>query len=262
MSEREAASAERRGLARLLWGILTRPRATMQYVSERGRRTWWLPALLTAVLVVLPLVVAAPITSREAMRSLDEQMPEEVRERFSEEQLEQMYSRAASPVFNTALPAVGSVAGHVIAWLVWAGLLYLGSVMLGGRSAFGQILPVVVWARLPHALRGLLQTIYILTTQQLITSPGLSGLVGDAAGDTLAGSVGVGRTLLTTFLGRIDLFVVWSLALLVVGVSVAARVSRRKSVLLTVGVWIVLTILILIPSLAGVLLARGFVAGP
>ena len=67
---------------------------------------------------------------------------------------------------------------------------------------------------------------------------------------------GPGQMLLMAFLSRVDLFLVWNLVLLVIGVTVVTRLPRRKAILLTMGVWVLLTTLSLVPALVGGLFAR------
>ena len=262
MSEVNATSPERRGLPRLLWGMIVRPRATLEYLNERGGRTWLLPALLVVLLVILPTVVAAPITaqqSREAVAAVQEQFGEETTAE-QQAQMEQAMSMAASPLIITVFPAVGGAVGLVVGWLVWAGALYLASMALGGRSAFGQMFRTVVWAWLPYALRGLLQTIYILASGQLITNPGLSGMVQDtrSISEIVAAPPSMSQVVLVAFLSRVDLFLVWNLTLLVIGVTVTTHLPRRKAVLVTLGVWLLLAVVSLLPALVGGFFAQQF----
>lgn len=268
MSEANATAPERLGLPRLLWGMLVRPRATLEYLRERGGRAWWLPALLVALLVTIPILVAAPITaqqSREAVAAVQEQFGREVSAE-EQAQMEQAMSIAASPLLTVVFPAVGGVVVLAVGWLVWAGALYLAGMALGGRSTFGQMFRMVVWVWLPYALRGLLKTIYILASGQLIANPGLSGLVQETRpiGEIIAAPPSLGQMVLVAFLSPIDLFLIWNLILLVVGVTVATRLPRRKAALVTLGVWLLLTTLSLLPTLVGGLFARqmGMGVGP
>lgn len=257
MSEKEAApSEEPRGLPRLLWGIIVRPYATLTTVAEHRRRTWWLPALLVIILIVLPVLVSGPSRTRQAreeMRTAQEEMAEQIGQEMSEEQLEQAMSMAASPLITVVFPAVSGAVGRIVGWLVWAGALYLAGMVLGGRSTFGQMFPVVVWTWFPYALRGLLQTIYVLVSGQLIANPGLSGLVQHErpVGEMILAPPSPGQTLLVAFLSRVDLFLAWNLILLVIGMRATTHLSRRKSALVTLAVWVLLTALSLIPTLIG-----------
>jgi hypothetical protein len=258
MSEEKEPVLERVGPLRLLWGMIVRPRVTLEYLGEYGRRTWWLPALLALLLVVLPVLAAAPHRAqqqREAVAAIQEQQSEQ-REMTAreQEQMEQAMNIAASPFITTVFPAVAGVAGAVVGWLVWAGALYLGSMALGGRSSFGQMFRMVIWTWLPYALRGLLQIIYILVSGQIIANPGLSGFVVDNRApveEMVVAPPSMGQMLLAGLLGRVDLFLFWNLILLVLGVMVATRLPRRKAVVVTLGVWLLLTALSLLPTLIG-----------
>jgi len=260
MSEEKAPLPERWKLPRLVWGMIVRPRATLETLREREGRTWWLPALLAVLFIVLPVAVAGPITARqarEAVRAAQEQFASET-PAGDEAQMEQAMSIAASPLITVVFPAVGGVVGQAAGWLVWAGVLYLGGMALGGRSTFGQMFRMRVWTWLPYALRGLLQTIYILASGQTIANPGLSGLVQEnrPIQEMIMTPPSPGQTILVALLAKVDLFLVWNLILLVIGVMVVTHLPRRKAVLLTLGVWVLLTAVGLLPALVGGLVAR------
>lgn len=259
MSEEHAPAAERRGTLRLLWGIIVRPRSTLEYLNEHGKRAWWLPALLGLLLALLPILAAAPITARqarEAFLAAQEQMPEQFGTQQDPAQIEQAMSIATSPLRTTVFPAVGGVLWRIMVWLAWAGALYLAGTALGGRSTFGALFRMVVWAWLPYAARGLLQTIYIAASGQLIANRGLSGLVQQpqSVGEMFTAPPSLGQTLCAAGLAQIDLFLVWNLILLVIGVTVTTRLSTRKALLITLVVWLLLTAIGLIPALVGSLM--------
>ena len=240
----------------LLWGVVARPRRALSTIVAECRRSWWIPAALILVLSLGYVLSTGPIRTRqtrEAMEAAQEQMAERMGEQLSAEDLERAQSITASPLITVVFPAASSLIGRVVGWLIWAGALYLASMALGGRSEFRQIFPVTVWAGLPYALRSVVQTIYVLGTGRLITNPGLSGLLQrtspDSAAEAIASSPGTGQLVLTALLARVDVFLVWHLILLVIAVGAASQLSKRKSVLVTLGVWAVLTLLSLIPSL-------------
>jgi hypothetical protein len=264
MSEVDVTPSERRGLLGLLWGMIVRPRSTLEYLSEHGGRTWWVPAILALLLLLLSVVIAAPITARqtrEAVQASQEQLRERLGTEMSAEQraqIEQSMSVAASPLITVAIPAVTGVIGRVLSWLVWAGALYLVGMALGGRSTYGQMFRIVVWTWLPFVLRTLIQAIYTLANGQLIANPGLSGLVGEnrPIAEMVTAPPDLGQMLLKALLSRVDLFLAWNLILVVVGVAVVTRLPRRKAVLATLGVWLLLTALSLLPVLVSSLFAR------
>ena len=256
MAEEKPPLRARQGLFRLLFGMIGRPRATLEYLNEHGGRAWWTPAILAVLLLVSSVVVAAPIKTqqtRDAVLATQEQSGERQGRELTDEEQAQIVSVAASPLITVVFPTAASVAGLVVGWLVRAGGLYLAGMALGGRSTFRAMFRMVVWTWLPYVLRGLLQTVYILVSGQAIVNPGLSGLVQDnlPIGEVVVAPPGLGHTLLASFLSRVDLFLVWNLILLAIGVAVATRLSRRKAVLVTLAVLLLLTVLGLVPSLIG-----------
>jgi hypothetical protein len=264
MSEANADVAQRGGIPRLLWGMIVRPRATLETLNERGGPTWWVPALLAALMIVLPVIVGIPIRTREtreAMLAAQEQFGEQQDQEMSAEeqaQMEQAMSVAASPLITAVFPAVGGVVVRVLSWLVWAGALYLAGMTLGGRSTFGQMFRMVVWTWLPYALRGLIQTIYIVISGQIIANQGLSGFVRgqQTVEEMVAAPLSPGQTFLAAFLSKVDLYLIWNLILLVIGVKVITHLPRRKAIVVTLGVWVLMTALGLAPKLIGSLFTR------
>ncbi len=249
----EEVSRQKRGLLRLLGGIIARPRATFRYLNENGRRLWWFPAIIAVIMVILPIIVASPIQARlarEAVAQVQEQMSEMLSPE-QKQQMEQAQQIAASPLVITVFPSITAVLGLVVGWLVWAGALYLVGMVVGGHTSFGALFRMVTWAWIPYALRGLLQTLSILSTGQMIAHPGLSGLVADnrPVGEMLKAPPTTGQLLASAFLGRIDLFLFWNLALLVVGTVVVTRLSGRKATALVLGLWLLFTLIALVPTL-------------
>jgi hypothetical protein len=265
MQEDQAPGAGRLALLRPLWGIVARPRETLERLHESGGRSWWVPMVVAFVFVVLPILAAAPITAEQA-REVAIATQEEMGERWDEMELsaeqeaeiERMMGIVASPLITVVFPVIATLILRVVGWLAWAGALYLAAMTIGGQSTYGQMFRVVVWAWVPYAIRGLLQTLYILGTGQVIANPGLSGLVarGSSTADVLTASSSMGETLLVSLLSSVDLFMFWNLALLAVGVVVTTRLSRRKAILVTLAVWLVLTAVVMIPSAISVLFAQ------
>lgn len=257
----ELQSAPKVSFLGLLIGVIVRPRQTFASITEEGGRGWVLMATIALLMTVLPILVAAPITTREIRENMA--TIQELQPQFGAMPPganEQALQIATSPLTTTLFPAVGAIVGLIAGWLIWAGAIHLGGVMMGGQNSFPRLFHVVVWSWLPFSLRGLLQTIVIGITGELIRNPGLSGFVTQdrSLSEVIAAPPGTGRLILQSFLGRIDIFLVWNLVLLSIGVMVVARFSRKKAVLLTLGAWVILTGLSLIPVAISGVLASSF----
>jgi len=250
MAEAQPLNSERRSPVGLLGGMLVRPRRTLTYLNDHGRRSWWLPAVLAALFFVLPLAVGAPVRAEQARQAfLDsrQQIEEQVGQQMTDEQLQQTMAITASPLITLVFPALGGVVGMAIGWLVYAGGLYLAGLALGGRSTFAGMFRMVVWTWLPYAVRGLFRTLYTVASGEIVVNEGLAGFVEGP---------GVGPLVLKGLLGKVDVFLLWHLALLVTGVTVVTHLSGRKALLITLGLWLLMTALGLLPVVIGGVFAQ------
>lgn len=246
----------------LFWGMIRRPRATLETVRDFGGRAWIWMAAAMLVLAILPSLVSAPIVARQSAELIRESLErqEELGQQITPEMAQQATQFSTSPIFTMVFPSILRILGLLLTWLVWSGALHLLSTMLGGSNSFRQMWRAVIWTWVPFALRSLLQTGFILLTGELITRPGLSALVRSAPVEE--GSIpqipSTGELVLGNLLGQIDLFAVWNLALLVLAVSITARISGRKAASITLVIWLVLTLISLVPSLVTASFSRGF----
>ncbi len=252
------------GFLGMVWGVIAKPRTTFATLRNGNGRTWILMAILGMILVTLPIVTSGPITTQQTRDQLQEQLENQPGFASGGVDVEQATSIATSPILTTIVPAVLAAIGRVIGWLIWSGALFLLASMVGGRSSFLQMLQVVVWAWLPYALRSILQAIYIMATQTLIAHPGLSGFAGAPTPDPnnpFGTMPSTGTAVLQTFLGQIDLYLFWNLALLVLGIVAVTKLSRRKSIGLVLIVWVLFMAVRLIGTAVTTGLASGFVGG-
>jgi hypothetical protein len=209
-------------------------------------------AAIVTVLSILPVLASAPFAASQAQEAMRQTLENQqgAMGRLTPEMEQRALASSANPLLITVLPAVQRIASVWAGWLLWAGGLSLLSAMTGGKTSFRPLWPLVVWAWLPYALRGLLQSAFILATGTLIENPGLSGLVlpDQTAAGILAAPPGAGLLALKSFLAQIDLFLFWNLALLAIGLAVASRLTRRKAALVVLGLWLVLTLIGLVPA--------------
>ena len=143
------------------------------------------------------------------------------------------------PVFVYILPAVTGLTKLWLGWLTLGGLLHLASTLLGGRGSMRSVLTLAAWSCLPFALRDLLRIVFMLITNNPITSPGLSGF----------SSV----LFFSKVLASVDLFLIWFAILLVLGLRVTDNLPVGKSI---AGVVIVLLLILLVQGGLGALSAN------
>ncbi len=259
MTNEVIAQEEKRSLPRLLWGILVHPTTTLTYLKDNHKKIWWVPALLILALTLAPLVADYSASRRTSGLMMEEFgiMEPEMNGAQSGNSgiiIEGDPGMMGPPpgimgVFGL-VKIVGAIPGTIIAWLIWGAALYLVSVFLGRSSNFGQMFRLTVWTRMPYAVRGLVQAIYIFATGNRIVNAGLSGLVLDKNTIQLFPPE-TGQVILAGILERVDVYLIWNLALLTLGLMAFTNLPRKKALTATLVIWAILTLLGVTPAILG-----------
>ena len=140
------------------------------------------------------------------------------------------------PLFTYVLPLLGSLVNLWLGWFVFSGILHLTSTILGGRGSMRGALNVVAWASMPYLIRDLLRVLFMMFAGHAIASPGLSGFAGESG-------------FLSSLFSRTDLFLLWYVLLLGIGVAISEGLPGGKAY---AGViFIVLAILMIQAGIGG-----------
>jgi hypothetical protein len=230
-----------------------RPGRTLKTIVTRENAVWQTPLLILSVLAIVLVLVGGPLRAAEAQQVGE--LPPDFQYWTPEQQEEYMASQAnrANPIFIYLFPALGSLIGIWLSWLLLGSFLHLALTLSGSRGSNTQALNLAGWASLPFALRYIVQAIAILTNNSLITAPGLSGFIAaDAEG------LAVYLRFLLTF---IDIYLIWQVALLMTGSLPLTGLPRRKAwpaVILSV---VLLLLLQAVPGYVGQLLSGLDISG-
>ena len=254
MSAENITKPVKKNIIALIVGALLRPKATFAYLKDNHKRAWWLPAILIVLLTLAPLFVGGQPSSPDAGPVAEEVMVSNAKgiavEGGAMPGMEVPPTEPSSGGSPGILALVRAVLGAPVAWLVWGGALYLASVFLGRSSGFGQMFRLAVWTWLPYGIRGLVQTVYILTTGNAIANAGLSGFVVDKSVQSVI-SPGPGQLALASILGRVDIYMVWHLLLVSVGLMAFTNLTRKKAWTAALAIWLVLALLGILPAIFG-----------
>ncbi len=203
-------------------GVLFTPRQIMPKIAAQSRAVWFFPLMILTLTAVIYTVVAGPIKIREAQMK-GPNLPADYQYYSPEQQAQimQAWEATQKPVFIYVFPGLIAVGKVWVVWLIVGGVLHLALTMLGGRGSAATTMNIVAWASLPYAVRDAVRIIAMLSTQQMVASPGLSGFA----------PVGEARfyVFLNSLLALIDIYVIWNIVLLVIGVRAATRVTPGKA---------------------------------
>ena len=225
----EPSSARHSNVPRLL-ATLVRPRHAFGEMAAEPRASWLTPMLVLTVTAVLAVIVSGYLKSRAAMMG-EVQLPPDWQYWSPDMQNNYMQAQQATQgtTFVYIIPLVGALTALWIGWVIAAGLLHLGSTLLGGRGSMQGALNVVAWASLPFAIRDLLRVVYMLSAGHAINSPGLSGFAANAG-------------FVFHLLSRLDLFMIWYVVLLIMGFAVVDGLPRGKAFVGVVAVIVLLLV--------------------
>ncbi len=205
-------------LPRAVWAVIRHPTRAFSNIAAYPSLSW----LILAILLMLLVFLSSFLNQRLQMSQVT--TPE----------------RVGSP---SILLSMGGSLLVWLKWLVWVGLLYLGSTLFGGNSTFRTLWRVVLWASLPDLIRSLLQVGFLLLSSQPIEYGGLSGLILRGVEQPAGAQLALGG-----ILTQIDLFAIWRLYLLATGIANTTGLGRRKSWIVVLIVWVLLAALSLIPA--------------
>jgi hypothetical protein len=213
----------------LVLPMLVRPRATLARIVANQHPTWRTPLVLLMLAAIGSALAAGSIKAAAAAAGeitfppgFEFYTPEQ------QAQFQQAATATNNSTFNYLLPALGAVAGVIVVWFLVGWLLHLLQTLFGGRGTSRAALNIAAWSSLPLIAHHIVQTAVMLTSDQLIAGPGLSGFAPAGEGITSA--------LLGGILSSIDIYLVWQIVLLYIGVRVSSQLPRAKcwlAVLLT-----------------------------
>jgi Yip1 domain len=225
-------------LAARVFGVIRRPRSTFATIVEVPS---WAP-VLAATTVVTFLCGIAFLRTEVGQQALVDQW-ERTATAFGQPVDDEAYGRmeemAGNVTFGTLYAVATAVASGPALVLVLAGLLSIfltpgpGAGAPGLRPSFGQVLAVVSSAGVILALRQVVAT-PIDYFRESIASPTTLVQLFSMLDETSP---------VARFLGIVDLFVIWWIAVLAIGLSVLYQRSSRRLVLAFAGAYIALALL-------------------
>jgi hypothetical protein len=217
---------------RLLPAIL-HPKRTFTQIIEDDKPVWLTPLLVVSVLILIAGLIAGPIR-RDAIvngTSLGSDF-----QYYSTDQQQQILAAQAtrsSALFTFVFPIVGSLLGLWVTWFLLSSILHLGLTLAGSRTRNLHSYNLVAWSTLPLAFRQIIQIFAMIFTHSIISSPGLSGFVTGTGG----------AAFIAGLLGQLDIFFIWQICLLMIGVLPLSKLSRGKAWMVT-GISVLLLMLL------------------
>ncbi len=206
-------------------GVLFSPDETF---GDIARKPDLLKPILLLLLTWIPvsIMIATHVDFGAAMRA-------EMQSRggMSAEQMEQALRIGSA--FAKAVTFFAPLVSLVVL-LVASGLFLFAFRLFGGEGRFRQALSITAYSWLPMAIASILSAI-VLSTRTGVTPPELAAILKSNPAFLVDLEA---QPVLFGLLSSLDVFVLWTLALMSIGYAHMSRFSKRKSATIVAGVWL------------------------
>jgi Yip1 domain. len=222
-----------------VYQLLLHPKRTIQKVTEQEKSVWLTPLLVLSLLVILAGLIAGPIRRDATIAGAS--TPADFQYYSSDQQAQFKTAQAtqSSALFTYVFPTVGALLGIWISWFILSSVLHLSLTLSGSRTSSLHTYNLVAWTMLPLALRQLIQILVMLLSHTVVTNAGLSGFISGSGG----------AAFLAGILSQIDLFFIWQIVLLLLGVVPLSQLARGKAWGATFFALLILMLIMALPKL-------------
>jgi hypothetical protein len=219
-------------------GTIIHPTATFRQLRDAKHSYWWFVLAVTALMVVVLALASSSVQAR-AFQTFSNRAGGANAGASNAgaatgggatgggagttRQFQQ-----ASPLILIGLPVAGGIIVTLLDYGLRALTAFLMSMLMGGKAAFKEVFRMAAWTTLPAAIRRVVQSIAVVATGGQVAA-GLSAAMTTAESRALP--------LLSLLLSYVDIYTVWSVLLLGIGMAITGKLSKGKS---AVGVFVYL----------------------
>jgi len=212
-------------------GVLFSPGQTFADIARKP--DWVIPALVIIAVFLIAAIVTTPRIDFEGM--MRQAMEAKGQTGAAAEQgLRFGVAMAKGIQYTIPFLLIGFIAvGALIYWL--------GVRLAGGDATYQQVFSVVIYAFIPLAIRQLVK-IPVVLSKHNINPREVETLVRSGPAFLVSYK---DHPILWALLTRLDLFAIWSVILVIIGLAAASRLSKAKSAGVVIVVWSIMTLITL-----------------
>jgi hypothetical protein len=194
------------------------------FQSLKEKPSWALPLVIVLVFVALTAVVTVISTKDVAMAKQEEILKERG---MSDEQIQQAKVFMTGPL-PVIFGAIGAIIVTGVILLIFALLLNILIPPFGGVGSFARVFSVVCHSSLVMVPGNIIRLILIVLTKSLNATTSLAAFTPN-----------LGRnSVVFQLLASFDLFVIWEMILVAMGIRIANDLKKNNAYLLVLGIWV------------------------
>jgi hypothetical protein len=222
--ETTGARKEMNGFQRIQ-GVLFDPSKTFGYLAQRP--TWILPLVVLVIIVLISSAIRAPFEMQETIRRIEEnpRLSTEQREEIIE-RIQEQTQKPVSKVLRYVIPPVVILLYVLLLGAIW---YFGGNVLLGGDASYKKVLSMFSYSAMVAIPETIVKIPLMLVKKTMRVHTSLVVLM--PAGDD--------QSVLFKILAKFDIFIIWQLALVALGLSIIYNFSIKKTAGLVILFWII-----------------------
>ena len=211
-NENSASGGEELSIVQKIVGVFASPGKT--FASIDLHPTWIVPLILAISVSVVFVYFANDVILDETLIQQEEAMAERG---MDPEQMDDALASVEkwTPISVWIFTFIGTPLVLVIVSAVY---LFVGNVILGGKTSFKKVLSVTSWSWLIFSLAGLVMLPLVLSQETMQISFSLATFMSDESKTTF----------LYKFLQKIEIFAIWWLAVYSIGLGVIYKMETKK----------------------------------
>ena len=201
-------------------GVYFSPRETFESINRKPN--WLIPLIALALISTFSVVIMSPVLKTAQINAIAE------RQGISEDEAEELLQRGAS-IQKYVVP-LSSFVGVFVVTLIIAGIFFLvGNYFMGGETSYKKVLSIYCYIAFAIGLVGtIIKVPLILAKKSMSVQTSLAALLSEDARETF----------LYRLFSHFDIFTIWSMILMVIGMAVIYRFSTKKSAVLVGSLWL------------------------
>lgn len=211
------------------FGVFFSPVATFQDIGRKP--SFVLPLVVWIILALAATAVIMPKVDFEA--SLQQRL-EKYEGQLSDADMERAIGIQEKAV--SIMSYVGSVLGPIIISLVIAGIFFAAVRIWKAGSTFSRVFSVTVHAFIVQFIKTIIAIPLALRSEFLLLDD-LQNLVQSNFGVLLDRETA--NTALYTLATRIDFFAIWTLILIIIGLSAVSKLNIKQSATISIILWLI-----------------------
>lgn len=210
----ESISHTEYGLVGRMIRIFYAPGETFESLArKRSAADWLVPAILSVVVATTAAVLVLSFTTEFNQEIMQQRM-----QNMSAEEREVVEQHQIQGIMQISTLIVTPIMLFILIFIFAAFCLLMGK-LLGGLLSYGQVLAIVAYAGLIAIPQQVIKTLLISAKKTPMVQMGLGLFLSEEALQSFSGRL----------LSLIDPFIIWSVVITGLGLSIVGQLDRRKA---------------------------------